>query len=94
MAVSLLEYKNLFRESYVQEQDTLFGIHILFFAAVNSLWVIMNMVLMPSKYRWLMYYPIVGWGLLLFAHYWFYVRNAEGFCRRKEERIGSRVEVT
>jgi hypothetical protein len=37
-----------------------------------------------------MYYPIVGWGLLVVVHYWFYVRNARDCAssRRRWSRPG------
>jgi hypothetical protein len=33
-----------------------------------------------------MLYPIMGWGAMLFVHWWFFVRNAERLCMIKEER--------
>jgi hypothetical protein len=44
-----------------------------------------------SKYRWLMLYPIIGWGALIFVHYWFYVRNADKLCRLREERAVAKM---
>jgi len=38
-----------------------------------------------------MYYPIVGWGLLVVVHYWFYVRGAENLCKLREKEIESRL---
>jgi hypothetical protein len=35
--------------------------------------------------------PLVGWGTLVFVHWWFYVRNASKLCMLKEEKIESKV---
>ncbi len=91
MAGNMDQYKRLFRESHVEDQQVLFGLHVLIYIVVNALWVLLNMLLIPLRYRWLMFYPIVGWGTLLFVHWWFYVRNAEKLCKLKEERVASRM---
>lgn len=91
MAGNMEQYKRLFRESHVEDQQVLFGIHVLIYIVVNALWVLLNMLLIPLRYRWLMFYPIIGWGTLLFVHWWFYVRNAEKLCKLKEERVASRM---
>ncbi len=85
MAGNLDQFNKLFRQSQEEEQDTLLGIHILFYIAINTLWVILNMVYIPKKFRWMTYYPLVGWGLVLFAHWWFFVRVAGGLCERREQ---------
>jgi hypothetical protein len=91
MAGNLEQYKRLFRESHVEDQHILLGIHVLIYAMVNVFWVMLNMLYVPSRYRWLMFYPIIGWGALVFVHWWFYVRNADKLCRLREERVASRM---
>ena len=91
MAGNLEEYKRLFRESHVEDQEQLFGIHVVIYSVVNMFWVMLNMTLVPPRYRWLMFYPIIGWGLLIFVHWWFYVRNAYGLCRIREQKIAARM---
>jgi hypothetical protein len=91
MAGNLEEYKRLFRESHVEDQEKLLGLHIVIYSVVNMFWVILNMTIVPPKYRWLMFYPIVGWGLLIFVHWWFYVRNAYGLCKVREQRASARM---
>ncbi len=91
MAGNMDEYIRLFRDSHVEDQQTLFNIHLIIFALVNIKWVILNILFIPSKYRWLMFYPIIGWGALVFVHWWFYVRNAGRLCRLREERAISRM---
>ena len=91
MAGSLDQYMNLFREAHVEDQRTLLGIHIVIYAVVNAIWVILNSLFVESKYRWLMLYPILGWGTLVFVHWWFYVRNADKLCRLREERAVSKM---
>ena len=84
-------YKRFFRDAHVEAEENLLGIHVVIYLAVNSLWVILNMLFVPSRYRWIVFYPIIGWGAMLFAHWWFYVRNASMLCRMKEARIEEQV---
>jgi hypothetical protein len=91
MAESLEEYINLFRESHVEDQQKLLGIHIVIYAVVNAIWVMLNALFVESRYRWLVLYPIIGWGALIFVHYWFYVRNADKLCRIREERAVTKM---
>lgn len=91
MAGNMEQYKRLFRESHVEDQQVLFGIHVLIYIVVNAFWVLLNLLFTPLRYRWLMFYPIIGWGTLLFVHWWFYVRNADKLCRLKEERVAARM---
>jgi len=91
MGGSLDEYKNLFREAHVEDQQKLLGIHVLIYAVANAIWVMLNMIFVPSRYRWLMFYPIIGWGALVFVHWWFYVRKANKLCRLREERATTRM---
>lgn len=86
MTENLEEYKNLFRDSHVEAEETLFGIHVLIYIVVNFLWVMANMLFVPSRYRWIMFYPLIGWGTMIFVHWWFFVRNAERLCTMLEER--------
>jgi hypothetical protein len=32
---------------------------------------------------------LIGWGSLIFVHWWFYVRNASRLCMLREERTES-----
>jgi hypothetical protein len=94
MAGSLDDYKSIFRDIHVEAEETLFGIHILIYIVVNSLWVMLNMLFVPSRYRWIMFYPLIGWGTLIFVHWWFYVKNASKLCMLREERAESRIGKT
>jgi hypothetical protein len=85
MAGNLEQYKRLFRESYVEDRQALLNVHVLIYAIVNAIWIILNMRFVPSKYRWLTVYPILGWGALIFVHWWFYVRNADRLCMLREK---------
>jgi len=91
MAESLEQYISLFREAHVEDQQKLLGIHILIYAVVNAVWVMLNAIFVESRYRWLILYPIIGWGALIFVHYWFYVRNADKLCRLREEKSISKL---
>lgn len=85
------EYKRFFRNAHVEVEETLLGIHVLIYLAVNILWVILNLVFVPVRYRWIIFYPIIGWGAVLFAHWWFYVRSADKLCRMKETLVEERM---
>jgi hypothetical protein len=91
MSGNIEEYKRLFRESHVEDQEKLLGLHIVIYSIVNTIWVILNMTIVPPRYRWTMFYPIIGWGLLIFVHWWFYVRNAYGLCKLREQQAASRM---
>ncbi len=91
MAGNMDQYKRLFREAHVEDQQALFGIHVLIYIVVNAIWVMLNMLLVPLRYRWLMFYPLIGWGALIFVHWWFYVRNADKLCKLREERVASKL---
>ncbi len=94
MASELEEYKKSFRDTYVEAEETLWGIHVLIYIVVNSLWVMMNMLFVPSRYRWIMLYPVIGWGIMVFVHWWFYVRNAARLCMAREERVEERMATS
>ncbi len=91
MASNFEEYKRMFRDLHVEAEETLWGIHVLIYVIVNGLWVMLNALFVPSKYRWIVLYPLIGWGSLVFAHWWFYVKNASKLCMLKEERIEAKV---
>ncbi len=91
MAGNMDQYKRLFREAHVEDQQALLGIHVLIYIVVNAIWVMLNMLLVPLRYRWLMFYPLIGWGALIFVHWWFYVRNADKLCKLREERVASKL---
>lgn len=91
MAVSFEEYKSIFRNLHVETEETLWGIHVLIYIILNSIWVMLNLLLVPSRYRWIMLYPVMGWGIMVFVHWWFFVRNANTLCMRREEKIESRM---
>jgi len=92
LAETLEEYKRLFREATVSDQVKLFQLHIAIYIVVNAIWIALNaMGTIKTIPGWAMYYPIVGWGLLVVVHYWFYVRGAENLCKLREREIESRL---
>ncbi|OPY50148.1 MAG: hypothetical protein A4E49_02809 [Methanosaeta sp. PtaU1.Bin112] len=93
MAEPLDEYKRLFREATVADQMKLFRLHIAIYLVVNIIWLALNMMgITKIEPSWAIYYSSVGWGILIFVHYWFYVQGAENLCRQREERIESKAE--
>lgn len=92
MAGTLEEYKRIFRESHVEDQNKLLRLHIVIYIAINIIWLALNwMGTIRVDPSWAMWYSPVGWGLLVVVHWWFYVRNAEGLCRLKEEAAEARI---
>jgi hypothetical protein len=91
MSTDFEDYKKTFRDLHVEAEETLLGIHVLIYVIANGLWIMLNLLFVPSRYRWIMFYPLIGWGSLIFVHWWFYVRNADRLCRLKEERTGIKV---
>lgn len=90
---ALDEYKRLFREATVADQMKLFNLHVGIYLVVNVIWVALNFMgtvkVMPD---WGMYYPIVGWGLLVIVHYWFYVKGAENLCKLREDMVEAKIK--
>jgi hypothetical protein len=95
MAQSLEEYKRLFREATVADQNKLFNLHVGIWAVVNLIWLGLNMMgyvkVEPSV---AMYFSPVGWGLLVVVHYWFYVRGAENLCKLREDMVEAKGKTS
>ncbi|NYT02788.1 MAG: Pr2TM family membrane protein [Methanosarcinales archaeon] len=92
MAGSLDEYKRLFRDATVADQMKLFNLHIGIYVVVNLIWLALNLMgTIKVDPGLAMYYPVVGWGLLVVVHYWFYIRGAENLCRLREDMVESRM---
>jgi hypothetical protein len=91
MAETLDEYKRLFREAHVEDQRKLLNLHLMIYMVVNVIWLILNFVYNQPITYWVILYPIVGWGILVVVHWWFYVRNAEGLCKLREESVEARM---
>jgi len=83
---SLEKYRTILRKSQIKDQNALLGLHALAYVVVNTIWILLVVNLVPSRYRWIAFYPVVGWGLLVFVHWWFYVRNVDKLCKFREER--------
>jgi hypothetical protein len=83
---SLEKYRTILRKSQIEDQNALLGLHALAYVVVNAVWILLVLNLVPSRYRWIAFYPVVGWGLLVFIHWWFYVRNVDKLCKFREER--------
>ena len=83
---SLEKYRMVLRKSQIKDQNALLGLHALAYVVVNTIWILLVVNLVPSRYRWIAFYPVVGWGLLVFVHWWFYVRNVDKLCKFREER--------
>ncbi|VVB71993.1 2TM domain protein [uncultured archaeon] len=92
MVSTLDEYKKLFREATVADQMKLFKLHVIIYVVVNAVWLVLNMNgAIKIEPVWAVYYSLVGWGLLIIVHYWFYVRGADNLCRLREEMVEARI---
>ena len=83
---SLEKYRTILRKSQIKDQNALLGLHALAYVIVNAVWILLNVNFVHPRYRWIAFYPVVGWGLLVFVHWWFYVRNVDKLCKIREER--------
>ena len=92
MAEALEDYKRLLIEAHVEDQKELFQLHVIIYIVVNIIWFALNyMGSIQVEPMLAMWYLPVGWGLLIVAHWWSYVRNAENFCELKEEATKSKM---
>ncbi len=93
MTGTIDEYKRLFRAATVSDQMKLFQLHIVIYLVVNIIWLALNMMgTVKIDPLWAVYYPLVGWGLLVIVHYWFYVRGAENLCRLREQMVEAKIQ--
>ncbi len=93
MAGTIDEYKRLFREATVADQMKLFQLHIAIYLVVNIIWLALNMMgSVMIEPPWAIYYPLVGWGLLVIVHYWFYVRGADHLCQLREQMVEAKIK--
>jgi hypothetical protein len=83
---SLEKYMMILRKSQIKDQNALLGLHALAYVVVNAVWILLVVNLVPSRYRWIAFYPVLGWSLLVFVHWWFYVRNVDKLCKFRDER--------
>lgn len=68
------------------EGRTSFYVHAAIYVVVNAMLLTLNLVLVPD-FLWF-FFPLVGWGIGLTAHYLFAVR----FAARQTEAWQARVE--
>jgi 2TM domain len=82
MTVTLEDYRRLFIEAHVEDQKNLFQLHVIIYIVVNIIWLALNyMGSIKVEPMLAMWYSPFGWGLLIVAHWWSYVRNAENLCK-------------
>jgi hypothetical protein len=58
------------------------------YVAVNALLIIVNLLYMPNYYWFL--FPLIGWGLLVFAHAYFVFFRKRGSASRRAARTGAK----
>jgi hypothetical protein len=80
--ISLEEYKKAYREIRAEEEKRGFLIHLAVYLLVNAMLIVINFVYSPEAI-WF-FYPLIGWGIGLTAHYLGAVRWIEKDLKNKE----------
>jgi hypothetical protein len=80
--ISLDEYKKAYRQMEVERKKKVFSIHLAVYVLVNAILIAINLIYSPNTF-WF-YYPLVGWGIGIIAHYLGAVRWIESKLKKKE----------
>ena len=88
--ISLEEYKKAYREIRKEEERKGFLIHLVIYALVNAMLVVINLLYSPNAI-WF-FYPLLGWGIGLFIHYLFGVHWIEKGLEEKEAKAEYRAK--
>ena len=80
--MSLQEYKLAYKQQRLEEERRGFYIHLIVYVAVNALLIGINLYFVPGV-LWF-FFPLVGWGICVAAHYLGAVRWAARNLERKE----------
>jgi hypothetical protein len=65
--ISLEDYKKAYREMMMEEKKRGFLIHLVVYVSVNAMLVAINLIFSPEAI-WF-FYPLLGWGIGITAHY-------------------------
>lgn len=80
--IALEEYKKAYRERRAVEEKKGFVIHLVVYVLVNAMLIAINLIYNPEDI-WF-FYPLLGWGIGLTAHYLRAVRWIESELNKKE----------
>jgi len=87
--ISLEEYKKAYREIRADEEKRGFQIHLVVYLLVNAMLIVINFVYSPEEI-WF-FYPLIGWGIGITAHYLNAVRWIEKELKKREAMAEYRV---
>jgi len=79
---TLEEYKKAYREIRAEEEKRGFLIHLTVYVLVNAMLIVINLLHSPEDI-WF-FYPLIGWGIGLTAHYLGAVRWIEKVLKNRE----------
>jgi hypothetical protein len=80
--ISLDEYKKAYREVRAEDEKRGFSVHLVVYVLVNAMLIAINLINSPESI-WF-FYPLLGWGIGITAHYLGAVRWIESELKKKE----------
>lgn len=80
--ISLEEYKKAYREMRAEDEKRDFSVHLVVYVLVNAILIATNLIYSPEAI-WF-FYPLLGWGIGITAHYLGAVRWIESELKKKE----------
>ena len=87
--ITLEDYKRAYREMRIEEERRGFLIHLIVYALVNAMLITLNFLFVPEVI-WF-FWPLLGWGIGITAHYLGGVRWIEKDLKKKEAIAESRA---
>ncbi|MCK4476588.1 MAG: 2TM domain-containing protein [Methanophagales archaeon] len=79
--ISLEEYKKAYREIVAEDEKRGFLTHLVVYVLVNAMLIVIN--LLSPEDIWF-FYPLIGWGIGITAHYLWGVRWIEKELKERE----------
>lgn len=80
--ISLEEYKKAYREMKAEDEKRGFSVHLVVYVLVNAMLIAINLIYSPEAI-WF-FYPLLGWGIGITAHYLGGVRWIESKLKKEE----------
>lgn len=80
--ISLEDYKKAYREMMADEEKRGFLIHLVVYVLINAMLIAINFIYSPEAI-WF-FYPLLGWGIGITAHYLNAVHWIERDLKKKE----------
>lgn len=87
--ITLEDYKKAYKEIIAEEEKRDFLIHLVVYVLINAMLIAMNFLYSPEVI-WF-FYPLLGWGIGITAHYLGAVRWIEKTLKEKEAKAEYRA---